>query len=239
MVSLNEKIKEANELFANNNFSKAEKIFIEVIQEKGDYADIFYKLGLISHNNENFDEAIGYFEKALKINPNYYETLMGMSITLNHIGKVEEGKEFFDRALNISTDALKELDMIQKYRLANQHKSIGDIYEDSGIYEKAIIEYKMALDLCPDFHDIREKLAHSYMSSDHFEQARNEYQYIIEKKPGYVKAKNFLALCYYKSNNFNEAKELWESVQKISPDDKFSQIYLSLLEKNNHEITNN
>jgi tetratricopeptide (TPR) repeat protein len=232
MVSMRDRVLEADELFKLNQYSQSEEIYIEVIEKEPTYADVFYKLGLISHNKEDFNKAIEFFEKALGINPYYYEALMGISITYNHIGELDKGKEYFDRAMEIAKDSTKELDMVQKYRLANEHMKIADVYEDARIYEKSIIEYNLALELCPNFLDIREKLALAYISAEKLEDAEREFLFILARKPENTRVINFLALCYYKSDRMNEAKEKWEQVLQISPEDNFSKIYLSLIDKN-------
>lgn len=231
MATLRGKVFEADELFKLNQISRSEEIYLEVIDEEGCYADVLYKLGLISHNKEDFEKAIGFFEKALEINPNYYEALMGISITLNHIGELVKGKQYFDRAMEIGKDSSKDLDLVQKYRLANEHMRIADIYEDAGIHEKAIIEYNLALELCPKFLDIREKLALTCLSAGKLEESEREFLYILERKPDNTRVINFLALCYYKSDRLNKAKEKWQQVLQISPEDNFSKVYLSLIDK--------
>jgi len=238
MAILKDKILEANKLFNMNQLTKAEKIYRDIIKEEPGYADIYYKLGLISHNKENFSKAIDYFEKALAINRNYYEALMGLSITYNHIGKVEKGREYFNRAMSLSEAPHRDLDLIQRYRLANEHMEIADVYEEAGVHHKAILEYKMALELCPDFHDIREKLGRAFMESEDYGMAIKEFQYINEKNPKNIRAINFLGLCYYKMGDLDQAREHWEKAQSLSTGDSFSKIYLDLLDKNQSGVNN-
>jgi tetratricopeptide (TPR) repeat protein len=231
MGGLRSKITMADDLFQNNKYSQAEKIYKEVIDVEPRYADVFYKLGLISHEKENFEEAIDYFQKAVDINPKYYEALMSLSITFNHIGKTDKGRDYYERAINISKDSSKKLDLIQQYKLANEHLKIGNVYGEAGVFDKAIIEYKLALELCPNFHDIREKLGLVYLSIGSFDLAYQEFNYIIERIPEKIQVLNFIGLCFFKMNKLDDAKKLWEKVFTKNPEDKFSRTYLDLLKE--------
>ena len=53
------------------NFSDAEKFFKKLIFLQKT-AENFYTLGNIQKKQKNFEEAIGSFEEAIKVNPNFY-----------------------------------------------------------------------------------------------------------------------------------------------------------------------
>ena len=168
-MKLKSKIQRANTFFKDCKFVEAEEIYHQIVREEPSYADIYCKLGVIAHDKENYSQAIDYFRKALEINPKYYEAMMNLSITYNHIGKTEDGKFFFDRAINLGKEGNSQLDLVQKYRLANEHLRIADIYYEAGVYDRGILEYKMALDLCPNFPDIIRKLGlMGAQNLDHF-----------------------------------------------------------------------
>jgi tetratricopeptide (TPR) repeat protein len=48
-----------------------------------------------------YDEAIRYFEKALKINPTYSNALYNMGMCLNKSGRKEEATETYSKAKSI------------------------------------------------------------------------------------------------------------------------------------------
>ncbi len=74
----------------------------------------------------NYNEAIGYYDRALEINPNDIDALYNKGVALNELGKYNEAIQYFNKVLEIDpnhadalnskndavTDALNELDNI-------------------------------------------------------------------------------------------------------------------------------
>ena len=64
-------------------------------------------------------------------------------------------------------------------KLANLHAALGDAYRESGDLRAAIGEYRKALDRCPHFHDVRQKLAVALRENGLPHQAIRELERIL------------------------------------------------------------
>ena len=56
-----------------------------------------YNKGLALGNLGKYQEAIEWYDKALKIDPNYVDALNNKGIALNNLGKYQEAIEWYDK----------------------------------------------------------------------------------------------------------------------------------------------
>lgn len=61
-----------------------------------------FKKGLENYCQEKYDEAIEYFDAALKLDPVYSNALNNKGIVLRNLGKQEEAMDCFDRAISVN-----------------------------------------------------------------------------------------------------------------------------------------
>src|SRR5688572_396828 len=79
----------ARSLFAQGRYDEAKQAFLAAMEVFQDYPDIHHSLGVIAHLQADFKAAVAYFQKALKLNPNYTEALLNLAITYNTVGLYE------------------------------------------------------------------------------------------------------------------------------------------------------
>src|SRR3989338_8909357 len=85
-------IEQGKIFFKNQAYKKAESIFLRLLSNRHEFADICNMLGVIYHQTSQFGKAISYFQKALKINPNYTEALLNLSVLYNDLGDYKQAK---------------------------------------------------------------------------------------------------------------------------------------------------
>ena len=92
------------EAFENRDYNKAEEYFNKFIESGSDFADVYNMLGLMYHEDGKLDKAIRSFEKALVINPKYYEASINLAVVYSDIGKFTQAIEVYE---NAKADAAK------------------------------------------------------------------------------------------------------------------------------------
>ena len=91
-------------LFLNENFIEAEEAFGQLIilnEQNYFYHNI---LGVININQNKYEDAIKYYEKALEINNKYPKCLINYGVLLSNQGKYEESCRYIILALKIFDD---------------------------------------------------------------------------------------------------------------------------------------
>jgi chemotaxis protein methyltransferase WspC len=89
---------EARKFADSGQFNEAEALCLKYIEEKGDHAESFFLLGLISEAAGKSDQADHLYRKALYLDPKHYETLVHLSFIVEQRGDVAAGKRLRDRA---------------------------------------------------------------------------------------------------------------------------------------------
>ena len=68
---------------------------------------IEHNLGLALGVSGRYDEAAAHFAKALQIDPNFYDGLVGMGVTREYQGRLPEAIDYFQAAIRLQPDAPK------------------------------------------------------------------------------------------------------------------------------------
>ncbi len=211
--------------------------FLEEIVESGEgvYADVHHLLGLASHLVGYPERAIECFDRALAVNPNYYEAHIHRGIVLNELGRSEEGQGAFASADETQNEERDGLPGPQADKLANLHAELGDAYAEAGANDKAVEQYRAALRLGPTFHDHRYRLARMLLQLGRSLEAREELETLVAARPDAEDARATLGLAYYVSGDLETAATVWRAVRDEYPDNPRVRAYLAMLKRANEK----
>jgi tetratricopeptide (TPR) repeat protein len=220
---------QGKEHYDKREFDKAEPYLTQAVLASPSFADLHNMLGVIYHGQGRFSQAQESFEQALKINPAYTEAALNLAVTYNDLGKYREAKEVYGRAMAASRGQPRQLDPFARGKLANMHADVGDAYFGLGLNDEAAIEYRKALDLCPQFADLRTKLAQTMRDSGKLEDAVRELQLAKKDNPRYLPARINLGMTLFTLGRRDEAAREWEAVLTDDPDNKSCKMYLQMI----------
>ena len=218
----------AREHYEARELDKAEPLLEQIVREHRGFADMFNMLGVIHHAASRFPQAEASFKEALRINPRYTEAALNLAVTLNDLGRYVEAREVYARAIETSRAEPRYLDPFAKGKIANMHARTGDAYQGLGMLEDAAREYRKALDLCPNFIDIRTRLGSTLRDAGDKEAALAEYQLVKQEAPKYIPARVNIGVTLYSLGRKDEARREWESVLADDPDNKSARMYLEM-----------
>ena len=221
--------------FAQQDYQRALTIFSEVIKLSGAFADVHNMLGMIFHRQGNYPAARNAFRRALEINPEFAEPAMNLMVTLNDMGVPQEERRVEFERLGVDVPQRGSLDDFLKSKLSNMYYDIGRIWDSVDKYEEAIDEYKRALKLKPEYHDIRLSLAGAYRKLDRVRDAIAECHAILTRKSTYTAARNLLGLCFHIQGEEEKARAEWEKVIADEPDNRLAKVYLASVNGTNPE----
>lgn len=211
-------VDEGKRYFDRQAYAAAETIFRQVLRRGYRYADIHQMLGVIAFHKGDYEHAVQYLESALEINPDYTEAMLNLVVVFNELGRYEEARALSEQfAMPGTSDGVGETgtygtDGYAMGKIANMHKRIAEAYLGTGSLAPAIREYRNALSLCPNFHDIRILLAKCLRQSGQLDEALIEYQYIISTKPDHDNSLIEQAMTLFKQGHLEQAKQ---SLQKV------------------------
>ncbi len=216
------------EHYAKREFDKAEPLLRDVLETEDRFADVHDMLGVIAHSRGNFIAAEKHFERALALNPSYTEAALNLAVTYNDRGKYEKAREVYAR-IQAQPTGKSGLDPFARGKIANMHADVGQAYADAGLAGEAIAEYEKAVELCPQFADLRTKLGSLFRELGDLERAREQYEAAIATRPTYVPARIQLGVTLLSQGNPEGAAEQWNKVIEIEPENSRTKMYLRML----------
>ena len=222
-------LSKGREHYGAQEYERAETCLLKVVAQEDGFADAWNMLGVIYYSKGQVSVAKEYFEKAVNINSRYTDAVLNLAVTYNENGQYTRAKQVIEE-LNIrEASELKDIEPYARGKLANMHAELGRAYVELQNLELAAKEYRMALDLCPDFVDIRTQFGQVLRDSGGLEEARNEFVKVKQEKPGYIPARMSLGMTYFLMGERLSAKDEWESVLSIDPDNKAADMYIKMV----------
>lgn len=163
-MNVNEKIQLALEYQKAGNQLQAAKICREILKIQPDNIINLLILGTIHAQLKEFETAIDFFTKAIKINPNLTEAHYALGNALRDKGQIDEAISSF----------LKVIQLDQNYMEA--YINLGFIYYESGRLEEAITYYQKAIQINPNFATVYYMLANALRNKEQYDESVGYYQ---------------------------------------------------------------
>jgi tetratricopeptide (TPR) repeat protein len=238
--TLQQRVAQAKQAYAARDFGRARPLLEAIVETEQNYADVYNMLGVVYHDTGLFSKAQVALERALALNPRYIEAALNLSVLFNDLGKYKEAHATYERALAACQAALKAepgapprsdrvpADPYVAGKLANMHADLGEAYRQAGKLVQACAEYDKALELGPQFSDLRTKLALLRMEMQQPQLALQELERTLAHDPKYVLARLHLGICCYVLGRYDDAKRHWQAILEQQPEHPSAAMYLRL-----------
>ena len=221
----------ARERFTLHDYHGALHLAEELLGGGHAYADAHQLRGVALALLGHPERALDAFDAALAINPRYTDALIHRGIVLNDLGRTEEAAEALARAAEERDGRLGGLPKPVAGQLANLHGELAEAYAEAGLLEDAIREYRRALELGPNFHDLRFRLARHMLAAGHYLDARDELEKVVNARADFDDARATLGLARYLAGDADGAREVWRACRDRRPEDARIGAYLAMVER--------
>ncbi len=219
-----------NAAWEQDDFEAAYEHFQAILQDHPNFADIRNRAGLCLAMMGDPEGALAEFDKALEVNDCYAEALMNRAIVLNDLNRHDEAAECFHRASALDLRDSRAFPSHMGNQLANAHAKTGDLYMAADRPEEAATEYAAAVEVRPNFLDLRFKLAEAYMDLDMLGEALAHLEEILVANPQFGGARVRLGALLCRLGDTDRARQEWELCAQQNPDDLRIQAYLASLD---------
>ena len=170
-----------------------------------------YQRGLEAMQDEKRQEALGFFNKDLKENPqNGY--------SYSWIAMLRGQNEEYGRALTAADLAIKYLPKKDAEYIIFAYTTRAGIYLHLEDTVKAMSDYDTAIKVKPDEGALYEKRAQIYFEQERYDLAAADYHKMIELNPGDVMGYMGLGRNANEQRNWTEAIKQFDYVTKLSSD---------------------
>jgi arylsulfatase A-like enzyme/tetratricopeptide (TPR) repeat protein len=180
-------------------------------------ADAHSKLGLALQEMGKTPEAIGHFEEALRIKPDFVEPHLALGLALRQTGKLPEAIAQVEQALRIDPNAAKG------------HLNLGVSLQQAGRLTEAIGHFDQSLRIKPDFAEPHLALALTLRQMGKLPEAISEFEQFLRMKPDNAEAHVGLSLTLQQAGKLPEAIAQCEEAQRIEPNNAQWLVSLGLV----------
>ena len=165
----------------------------------------FYQRALSLVKEQRYQDALNYINKALELNPRYFEAWYEKGLIYQLSG--------YDAAAARRYKALLE----RKPDMVEAHVSLGTLYRKHKNLSLAAAEYKAAVDLNYYSFAAHYNLANLLMDQKLMEEALKEYKICLRLKPDEAVVHNNIGVIYQQKNYLEEAADEYLKASHLDP----------------------
>ena len=129
-------------------YETLEMALVEKLSRNPNDAEVHYNLGLLNHEMERYEVAIGCFIRSIELRPFYQEALCRMGRAYGYLGQHNEAKEYLKIAISIDSE------------YAYAHYLLGLTYSKLNDQDSAEEEYKTLQDIDKNLANELSKFIH-------------------------------------------------------------------------------
>jgi tetratricopeptide (TPR) repeat protein len=225
------RLERGREHYESREYDKAEPLLQEVAAATTGFADVMNMLGVICHDRGQVAMAQQYFEKAVAINPRYTEAALNLAVTCNEQGLYEEARRAHEHVASLQPETARDIEPFARGKLANMHADLGRAYAELQLHDRAIAQYREALNLSPEFADIRTRLGQLLKDAGQYEAALRELRKVKLDRPKYVPGRISLGVTHFKMGEMNQARLEWREVLELDPENRTAGMYLRMVDQ--------
>jgi protein O-mannosyl-transferase len=167
---------------------------------------IEHNLGLALGVSDRYDEAAAHFERALQIDPNFYDGLVVMGVTRAHQGRVPEAIEYFQAAIRLQPNTPKAHVQLT-HALWTQNRD-----------QEALEEMRRALQVAPKDADILADLGLALALAGRVPEAIDQLHEALRLNPNNAEAHGNLGLALLASGKARESIPEFETALRLKPE---------------------
>src|SRR6266403_3084919 len=167
---------------------------------------IEHNLGVALGARNRFDEAAAHFEKALQIDPNFYDGLLAMSVTRSHQGRMPEAIQYFQAAIRLQPDTPKA------------HVQLAHALWEQNRDQEALEEMRRALQSAPRDADIRGDFGLALAMVGRLPEAIEQLHEALRLNPNSAENHNNLGLTLLASGKARESIPEFEAALRLKPE---------------------
>ena len=173
-----------------------------------------YNLGVAWAEKGDSEKAIGYYQKALSINPNLASIHTNLAIELYQVGDVTNAFKHYHKALEI------------KPNFVFAHIKVGVAYSKQGHTDKAIYHLEEALHIDPDSLQAHQHMGKIMLQLNRPADAVFHYRRVLKLNPNHAESYNNLGIAFIMLGKRDEAIVVLKQAVRLKPDFREARLNL-------------
>jgi arylsulfatase A-like enzyme/Tfp pilus assembly protein PilF len=235
-------------------------ILEEVLAEDEGIVDAHHMLGRIAANQERFEAAVDHFRRALELDPDNKNSLLGLASTYAALKRYDDALAGFQRLIDVhGMDSNATISMADIHVTRDEHamasevlekaisagatqaiifNKLGEVRGEQGRAVAAADLFEQAIEAASDFPMPYFNLAVVHEERSEIDRAISLYERAIELEPKFFKAQFNLGRLMGRVGRMDRQRELWEASIESNPAFVQGHFYLAMfLVETNGDLT--
>ncbi len=256
-IDIFNRISKARELGLREEFDRAARMIMEIIEEDPHVIDAYFSLGILYLRQRKFEQAVDNFKKVLEIKPDDNNSVINMSNCYVQMGKLDKAENcILDKLELLQMDSqiyfkLGDIKSLKKeYKAAEKYfnkcielnpystsayNALGGIYIVWNDLDRAESYLKKAEGLNPQLKDLHHNFALILEARGDLDGAVSEYLKELENIPHNFRASHNLSRLFRIKGDTTKELAYLEKTIDINPDFPLSYFYLARIYLNRGE----
>ncbi len=189
------------------NYNMAEQSLKRTVERDPEHAAAYLYFGVVAMRRKLMDEALGYFTRALALDPNLVEAYKERARTFIHLGENVRAADDLTAAADLDPADAEIFSMR------------GITYMNRMLYDAAVKDFTRALDNLPGDPRILFDRAVAYHRQDDDESALSDLKRVVSARSDSARGRSFRGVVHFHLGNLPSAREDLEEATKIDPQD--------------------
>jgi len=172
----------------------------------GGKTNIYNNLAVALEKEGRTDEAIRYYQEALRVNPSYVKAHFGLGNALAKKGRTDEAIKSYREVLRINPEHTRA------------HYNLGVLLEKEGNERDAARHFSEVLRIHPDFAETFNKMGVLLTENNKLSEAMQYFQKALRVDPRHTETRRNLGDLLLRIGNPREAVKQYREVLRIDPD---------------------
>lgn len=217
---------DASRYYDQGQYNSARSAYNAAISLEPKCPHAYNGLGLCAMRERKISESNGYYESAIKLNPNYYDALYNLANNYYEANAFADSISCYLRALKVTEQEGKPLDPDLLVSLANVYRdragSLSGLpkQEDTA---RALDFYQRALKLKPDHKKAHGQIGKLYFDQGQLAAAERELRMAVSVNPKYAYAYFQLGMLYRQKRELPAALVAFHNSIKNETIDRYKQ----------------
>ena len=204
MENLKKQIQLAVDAFKSERILEAEDLTRKLIDSNPKVVFLYNLMGLILSAQNEVDQALEYYEKGIKIDPNFAMIYNNLGLLFaNNKSDNTKAENFYKKSISLN------------YKNPEAHNNLGSLYKSLDKFKEAISCYKEAVSIDPKFIHAYHNLGSSYTAMGNFVEAKKNFNKVIKINPSYTNSHRTLSRIINYTNDeehFHEMKKIYKQI---------------------------
>lgn len=180
-----------------------------------------YNNGVNLQQQGNIDAAVGHFQQAIELDPNFCDAMDNLGQILRSQGKIDEAIEWYKKSIEVAPN-----NTVARQNLAFAYQTQGQI-------ENAIAEYQKIIEIDPNEAEGYYGLGNLYLNLNRPQEAipllqQAESLYEKDSSPFLSDARFSLGVAHYITKDSEKARDYFESIYTGMETNPYLNYYLGL-----------